>query len=431
MNRGIERGRMWLVVLFALLGFCVPTVCYAQQSMTDDELDAEMGELSFMTFRAKHVDQVASLLHMDEAQKDAVLSLFKGYRSQVRALYQPVLDQQKAYKEVAAKYQERVEKGDETAFAEYQADIEKIQLDQVDFQQIQRDAFAAQDTFIEDVQLLLDEKQLGAWDRVERWHRRIIMDINFVPLTWLTVDLIDVGRAVELQVEPESELDDVMLRYEKELDTSMVKVWELIHVGMEMDPAEPDMAQQMEIMGTAISLSKALKEVNKRYSSLIERTLPESQREMFLTEVHKRAAPWVYRSSSTERAMEKALSFTDLNSDQAENIRSLQDRYLKEIKIANDKWLRVVEATEKELSIETMMYMFGDEDESVSDAIDVKRQIDAQFRQQLMDQLNDDQIARLPQAFPDMEYNQRFDESNYESAEEAAVLAEPVPAGGG
>lgn len=383
-----------IAIAAMLLGLLAPRG-WAQQLDPQDVPADDAFEMGMNALSRRGIEKYATILKLDDDQKEATRALFDGYIESVRAVSKEI---QAFMQELGTKV---AETQDYTAYQkemgpkmkEYQARMEKLQ-----------------EGFFGDVKSLLREDQAAQWPRLERYRlREELMQMGLV--SGSGVDLIAIADKLKIDTDADPALHEQFERYELEVDKPLgvlkqasKEMQEKAFDGMaDFDPANPEamMENYRKMMERLMVPARQVRDLNRQFERLIVPLLPPEQGEKFDSEFKFRSFPRVYRKSHVTRALAAAEGFSDLTADQRKSLEEIGQAYKRDAGPANDKWASELESKENASGGAIMqMWMDGmggdDASDPVAQARKARREIDDRARERILAVLTEDQRSRLP-----------------------------------
>ncbi len=341
----------------------------------------------------RDLEDYATMLEMDESQRELTTALFENYRDQIQADAQEFRG---VMEEARAEFEET---RDRSAFDGVRERGEALRD--------RRETLET--TFFSDIKSLLTPEQTSHWPKVERTHRRrATLDRGL--MSGERVDLIEIAREVE--VAGEAQVAEALQLYEQDLDRALVhrnaviedafgQVRELFQAG-EQDRIE-------RLFENARDASRQVRDTNRRYTEQIAAALPPERAEVFRSAVREAALPRVYRPTHAQRSLEAAAGFADLTEDQRAAVAGMRERYRNDVLTINTQLERAIEQAEEDADARRFIRMRfqrgGDRgrgrggeggDDGTRDLMGKRRDLDRQTLALLSEALTEEQIERLP-----------------------------------
>ncbi len=355
---------------------------------------------------SKELETFAELLKLTPDQMDGAKDLLDGLQTEHATITGEMRDRLDAAREEAR------ENNDPTVFREamtmmddYRARLTKVE-----------------ESFFEDLKLLLNEEQLAQWPKLERMHRRDQTLARGGIISGETIDLVKVTRQVMTKDEPiPAEVEPVLEQYEIELDKALVErnaTYESsMRKGMEMWTNQ-DFDGMQKLFDEARDSAVRIRDLNRRFARQIEPLMPEALREKFTGAFQEACFPRVYGASYPQKAFATVDSMTDLDSAQKEQLAEIKANYRREVATLNEKWSKAIEESEM---TRTPMQMFGmggrggqggrggdrGDGDGAREAREARREFDNATVEKLNSLLTEDQKKKLPEREPERDWRRR------------------------
>jgi hypothetical protein len=247
-------------------------------------------------------------------------------------------------------------------------------------------------------------EQEGRWSKVERMRRRET-ELRRGSLAGEAMDLIEVVNTLKLPGDVLAALTPSLDEYEGEID-SQIKARQKVRADTPaFEPGKPlDMEAIKKGMVDARAAGLKIKNVNERFARKIEAALPEASQPAFRKAVQQATYPQVYRRSPIVRDIEKALTLSDLTSEQRTALTELKSSYERDVRPLNESWATAIEEADKSDAGAGMMVapgggqmVFGgqDEPEPLRNARKARRDVDDKAREKIRKTLNEAQQAAI------------------------------------
>ena len=379
-----------LVVALAGLAGLAPAPALAQQMVFTSSQRLGGPEGSGQIARTS-LDKYGQLLALDDTQKEMAKTLYEGYAGSYQAASKERREQ------MGSLMRSMEETGDRSVFQEKMPEVVKAYRDKTT---------ALEKGFMGDLKSLLSEEQAGQWPRVERMRRREVGLARFGGMSGESVDLVDIAQSLSLQADG---LPDTLGQYEVELDRAIQERLEANEKFAEASPAgggNIDMTALQDMMAKSKEYGQKIRDINQSFARRVETQLAEPDRPTFTAEVRRRSFPQVYREPYTLKMYKAASGFTDLSSDQKDQIAADLERYQRELDNANSAWADAIAESEKDAASgavtmgtgAVLNMRMGEEPRALADARKARRELDEKFRDRLKDRLSKEQQDRLPKA---------------------------------
>jgi uncharacterized membrane protein YgcG len=276
--------------------------------------------------------------------------------------------------------------------------------------------------FLGDLQIILTEKQLPAWDSFLREIRRE-KSLMQGRLAGENVNLFHMVRDVELADPVVESLEELLLAYELQLDAALVARDTLLETSR-FDFMLAMMSRQLE---EAIELAEAeaavrvqVRNTNETFAQAMMDALEPGDAEMVRVEWRMQAYPRVYRSRGVMPAFETAKALPDITEDILAGIMALEDAYLGDRDLKNtaivsatrenepneaaDRFRRFAERMNNPPQTDARDEGVGRRgrwqpergENPIFDATNERRELDTRYRGLLESLLTPEQIAQLP-----------------------------------
>jgi len=274
-----------------------------------------------------------------------------------------------------------------------------------------------------DVELMLSEQQKPNWPAFERTHRRI----NTMRLGQFHGESVDVIRLFNQQqpaVADDAALAAARLEYELSLDEALKTRNELLpEHEIEMLLALEAMLQtqsasdekRLELQDRVAAARVAVRDVNENAMRAFEPALADQDRAAFRKAFQTEAYPHIYAMDSTQRSIDKALTFDDLDAETRTAIETLNANYQLELGPLNDRIAEqtrnaqprehrtMAELMDKIHAAERLAGETGDRkpieelfDNPVERMMQQRRQLNRSTMDALRALLTEEQVAQLP-----------------------------------
>lgn len=355
-----------------------------------------MGETQ-IAVSSRQLAKFGEILGLSEAQREAASALHDGYQEQHRAEAKAMQDTMKAAQ------QEFMDSQDPSVFTDELPDKIRKHTEKMK---------GLEESFLRDVQALLKPEQAALWPRVERYHRRS-KSLPSGMLAGESLNLITIVDDLEAG-EPSNELRVELEAYEVELDRALVerdaqreKLQKESEESMKnFDFSKMDFTAIRKMMTDLRKSGIRVRDVNERHARIVSNLLPEAKQEQFRDRVRSETFPQVYKSAHPETAMETALEFDDLSTEQRESITRTLETYKRDLAAANQRWADAIAEEEKDGGGDPFMgfggFMGGDRTETPTQtARKARRELDKSALAKLKEVLTDDQASRLPEREPE------------------------------
>jgi hypothetical protein len=277
-----------------------------------------------------------------------------------------------------------------------------------------------------DVTLLLNDEQKAKWPAFERTQRRI-STMRFGEFGGESVDVLRILNQQQPKVEKQGAFAAAKEQYETALEQALKSRNELLpEHEIEMLLATEEMIQshavneedRLDLMDRVADARAAVRNANLAAAGALEPLLATDERAEFRESVLREAYPHVYGAGSTQRSLEAAVAFGDLDDETRTAITTLAADYNAQLAALNDRIAAEIRKEEprqhrkmmaslnKIREIEMQREAGGeidfsalefDEDQSLK-LIQERRSLNKRTLDQLRGMLTEEQIAQLPQS---------------------------------
>jgi Spy/CpxP family protein refolding chaperone len=414
-EEGMARFRSVLAVVAGVgiaLGMCAGVMAPRAEAQMRFGMGRGMG-FGGSRISQGDVDRYVKILQLDKKQQDALKDLFAAYDTDYEAAEKVM---QEKLDKIQADFQ------DTQDFSVWQKDWPEVQ------EKYQTRTADLEKSFVGDVKTLLTADQSSRWPAAERANRRAkslgggLAGVPGMGLAGESVDLVKMVEDMHLAKTPEP-VTQVMDRYESEMDAALVarekKQKELGEAmqNMQKDRMKdgggimPDMSKIQEMMTGMRKAGVPVRDINDRYSSLLESALPDAQRSDFSDKYKKAKFPNIYKEAYAFKALNAANDFKDLTDEQKTGIAEIRTSYTKDIGGANERYARAQADAEKDGGGDDMMSGWmrmmngggdGKDESELSLARKARRKLDSDALEKLKAILTPEQKDRLPERENDM-----------------------------
>ena len=222
---------------------------------------------------------------------------------------------------------------------------------------IRAERVALTESFFEDYKLILTPGQLEEWPAIERMRRR---DRELAPGTFPgeEIDLIALCEQMELGFNPErvseageAALDEVLGRYEREVDRLLVARLE-VGARHPLSAGADRGTFAIEIDGDAMEdwesehreAAQRLQRAQQKYARQIAELLDGPSRAAFEEEVMRLSYPRVLAESGVDRQFEAFLALEDLDDEQKAEMGRMASEYAKARARLDHAWMNAIDA---------------------------------------------------------------------------------------
>ncbi|MBM4109213.1 MAG: hypothetical protein FJ255_10460 [Phycisphaerae bacterium] len=342
---------------------------------------------------SRSLESYARILSLDGDQKEAAKALLEGYQAQHRAAVDAFQTEMKSLTPRAI--QEEMQQSQD--WMSYGRKVRDMGI------KLREGVQGSERNFMEDLKVLLTEKQAEGFVRVERARRRENL-LRFGFVAGQAVDLFSVAE--NAKVGARAEVVELLASYEVEVDRRL-EAFERWQRDQEkqfdnVDPMNVDMGAVSKAMQDAFDRSREIRDVNQRFARQIAQALGEGDGERFTDEFKRRAHPRVYRPSHAAKSIRSAEGFADLGEQQRADLKVLRESFEREAAAANARWASVIEAEEDKRGANWMEEMMqqamggGGKGGDVADAKQAREDLDSRTMDRLLAILSKEQAERLP-----------------------------------
>jgi len=378
-----------LVRCVAVLAVAVSVV------LTAAPAQAQMGmgmEGMSPTITRRSIDTYTKILGLDKEQKEAALNLYEGYKK----------DFEGAREKVRADMAAAQEKMADTA------DMRGMQREMMkNVKSFMEKSEALENAFVSDLKVVLTEKQLANWPKVERSRRREKhMRQPFV--SGANVDMVRVVERVKATPLDKDELASMLDRYEVDMDkhTQAMAIIEKEMAEKSFDPDADmmDMNRWVTIVKAPYETAKGMRETNKEYARKLAPLLDDASRKRFEDEFKMRAYPRVYKPMHVLKMMDEAEKLPGLDAAKKAEIGTIRANLLRDAVGVNERWAKALEEREDKgggtmaVFMASMQKDVSELNKPVNEARLARKTLEADAKKKLEDLLTEEQRAKLPAA---------------------------------
>jgi hypothetical protein len=387
--RGVERSVRALVLSAAMLSAGAAITAPASTASAQMMMGGGMDQVS-----KRGVNAYAKILGLDDAQKEAAMTLLEASQAQSKALAD----------EMQAKNAEMMQRmSDGEGFGVFQKELPDLVKGWTE----RGRKIEAQ--FFDDLKLVCTPEQLEKFDRVER-HRRRERGMRFGMMSGSATDLVAIADRTGAAPKDNADYDAVVQQYEatadrqlkelertlEEMQTKMMdKMKDVGPMGMQ----NPDLMSEM--MKPASDVAKQLRDTNREHTRKLGEFMTPELREKFEAEVAARNHPRVYREPHVVKQFKEASALADLSAEQRERVDAAKSAYLRDAAGMNERWAKAIEDAEEKsggtvgLMMQGMMGS-GDGESPLGQARKARRDLDKSAEETLKGILKSEQFAKLP-----------------------------------
>ena len=344
------------------------------------------------------IDIIAEMLSFSEDQVELAYELHTGYLAEMTELEEVVRGIMDGVR------QEFRETRDPSVWQEMMGAMEPLRED--------KDQYT--ESFMEDLQLILNEDQFAEWDEVERFHRRYTSFSDDGMLSGETVDVIMAVRDMDLPEEDMAALKPILNQYSIELDRALKSRNEAYEEGMSQGMAlwrSNDMEKMQELWEDAKGHAERVRDLNRRFAKQVEAALDPAFAGEWQREFKEQSFPRVYRPTFTARSLTAAEKITTLSPEQTEQIEAIVGEYHNRIDSMNDEIAKLVEKSEMERDISSMMGRRGRggaEQDEARNARGEKSDYEAAVLERVRNLLTEEQRQMLPEREDNRDWRERL-----------------------
>lgn len=358
-----------------------------------------MGNSGVDKVNTRSINEYAALLNFADAQKAAALALHEAYSHEFDKAREARDD---GFKKVREDFADSQDPG------VWQRDLPKV-VEAYNERTKQLDA-----QLLADMRELLDETQAAKWPQVERAHRRN-QSTPSGTLSGESVDLIRIVNDLKVNQPWPDALQQATDRYATELDAALQER-ERVRTEAAKDMPQPGQRREgagpfgfdMEAIQRAMTnLRKAgvpVREINDRFASVIQNSLPEDKQADFASSYRKAKFPQVFSDPYLFKAIEAAEKFPDITPEQKATMAEIRAAYVRDIEPANQTWAAEIGKAEADGGGDEMManvqrMMSGGEAEQsdLAKARAARRKLDKDALEKLRAALTESQRDELPE----------------------------------
>ncbi len=325
-------------------------------------------------------ERFGELLALDEVQMAAAEALFEGYQAEAQA----------ASDEMRAMFEDARERMRETR-------------DPSVFQDVMREARESrtrvEEAFLADLKSLLSEEQAANWDRVEQTRRRE-STMRRGLLSGESADVVRIVSAMELDESTMTEVDAVLVRYEADLDRTLIernKVYDEAQEVMREAFRSGDMDAAEEIFDKGRTASTRVRDVNRRYARQIQAMLGAEDASAFEVAFREASFPRIYGNSFGRRVMDAVESIESLDDTQRSSIDAIRQSYERDVKGINQDLETAIEREEAEAGPESFFRRGRGGPSETRDLYERRREIETAMVEKIRDVLTEEQAEALPE----------------------------------
>lgn len=298
------------------------------------------------TIPAREVHEIAEAFDMDDTQQALIESVHEGYLEEFRAAS-------------ARRYEKMLEMVKDVSEAE---DFMTVGPAMNNLERTWRaDRERMNETFMQNVQMLLDEDQLAHWPAYERDRRRRTYLHVGAFFHGEGVDLVSLIDELELEESTRSSLDPTLDAYAMSIDTPLqkrIEMQERIRKASEdmmaggMDEngmPEFDFATHTQNLKDVVKARSNIRDVNHQYQQILMGSLPVEMGQSFEKQWQRESYPSVYAPTQADTYIDDLLDRDDLTGEQREGLELVRQSHDLNVDAINDQLARIESDVEKTL----------------------------------------------------------------------------------
>jgi hypothetical protein len=330
------------------------------------------------------IEKMAKTLNLSTDQQTAAQSLLDGYL----AGYQKKADDLRAeMREMGQNgdFSEMRTKGQE--FRKYRAESEK--------------------QFFADVKNLLNKNQTEQWATFERSHKRE-QSMGRGMMSGERADVISLVEKMKLPADKMKAVQPALDAYANELEKPIDRRNEIqdrfmndVDMGslFRGDGDDATRKKAEDLIKEGREAASAIRDINRKYAKQVENILGGDEGTKFADEFHKASFPTIYGNPRyVDRAFTAALDMKDLQPNQVEGIKALQEKYKRDVKPMDEASEKAQEEREANFSFQNMQnFRGGQNDEAAQEARRKRRELDDDAITKLKAILTPEQAGKLPE----------------------------------
>lgn len=221
------------------------------------------------------------------------------------------------------------------------------------------------DELVGDVTMLLSDDQKTKWPTFDRTHRRA-STMRFAEYGGERVDLLQLLNEQQPKVEDEAGFALAKAQYEVELDQALktrndllpeYEIEVLLMTDAMIQSQSFDDEDRLSLMDRVGDARAAVRDVNLNTVNVIEPLLADDARKDFRETVMRKAYPHIYGGTSTERSLEAAMKFEDIDAETRTAIETLAADYKMQVAALNDRMAETIRKSEPRRHREMMAQM--------------------------------------------------------------------------
>jgi hypothetical protein len=334
----------------------------------------------------RQFEKFGSMLGLNDEQKASADELLQGYTDQVRRL------EQESQAKMEKAREEFRESRDPAVFEPLANEGTRVRAE--------REKLDA--SLMGDFKLLLDEKQLASWPKVELTLRRD-QSLRRGNLSGERVDILQLVEQAKFAPEVAAQLKPVLDEYELALDREL-KARDEVYLKTVEELGELRRDANMEKMQASVERGRAagmkVRDLNRKTARQIKDVLPIDLQSTWEKSFKQASFPEAYRETQSLRALKAAQGMEDLTADQKAQVQVLADRTQKRLGEISEKMAEATEEAEKTFRLDQVMQRGQQQDggnDPANTARRERREADRGALEELKKILTPEQAAKLPQ----------------------------------
>ncbi|CAG1003688.1 hypothetical protein PHYC_03084 [Phycisphaerales bacterium] len=387
-------GRLWTLPHAAMVVILLIVSLFAQPARGQVFGGMGMDDFTPDLVTKRGVLGYAKILGLDEEQKQTVLALLDGTKTEYRKEMKTFQDKMKSLQGKAMEDQD---------WTVWQKDLPDM------IEKLQKTTERLETQFFDDLKAICSEGQASRWEGVERFRRREKY-LRFSMVSGAGADLVAIVEKCGAAPAGNAEFVETLSQYELDIDKP-VREFDRIQKeqeknareGMEKWTKDPEkaMEEMNKMMERMTEIGKDLRNLNRDYVRRLSPLMGEAERAKFEDEFNRRSFPRVYREAHATKMITSALALPDLSEDQRQQLAVIKEQYTRDSASANERWAKVIEEEEEKNngSMGRMMRMGwgqgGNEDEK--EARTARRELDEKTEDKVKAILTEAQLTRMPE----------------------------------
>ncbi len=376
------------------------------------------------TFTKADLETISGMLRLSDDQRAAADGLLDAYVTESKAASKASQEALKALREEA----------DTESMREHMRKMGEA------FEQRERKGRELKTQFMNDLKAILTSQQAGdgSWERLERWDRRR-ETLSRGQLAGETLDLFALVKDAGVSDPHPRELADTLLAYEMDLDTALqarqrARERHDASVRPQDGGGGGDVINNMDRINTIMSEHRKMgipvRDVNLRHAPIVGQAVPEANRAKYEDLLKQRTFPRVYKPSHTQKSLDAANHFSDLDAQQKSAIESLLAEYARESAEINKRWANAIADEQKDgggTAFDFLAVLDDDRDAPALPANSARalskqrKDLDRDALKRLRETLRKDQSQRLPKK-PNAFFEDEMMGEMHLEGEEGAVI---------